>query len=486
MKRKLPYFILLLIGLINLASFSGTNVYAEDTSLQDIKDKGELVVGTSADYPPFEFHANVDGEDKIVGFEMDMAQRIADELGVELKIEDIGFDSLLPAMESGTVDMIISGMSPTPERQESVDFSQVYYNSTNNFVIRQEDADEFTSVADFNGSNVGVQTGSLQEQLGNQVEGASIQSLTDIPNLILSLKTGKIDAVILGSATAEAYVANNPDLVTFVGDFEDDEGEGVAIAMNQGSDALVAEVDRIIDEINADGSMDEYLQRAGQYMDQQQVQDDQNFFQKYLPYYWDGVKMTLLVSIASIFFGVILGTLVALMRNSNVGFISGIAQIYTEFIRGTPLMIQVMFVYFAIGSIFNISAVMAGIIAVSLNSGAYVAEIIRSGLNAVPKGQSEAARSLGLSQAQTMRHVIFPQSIRTIWPSLGNEFITIIKESSIVSVIGVAELTFQARIVSSVSYQGILSLTVSMITYFILTYSLTKLLNYAEGKLNYD
>ena len=182
----------------------------------------------------------------------------------------------------------------------------------------------------------------------------------------------------------------------------------------------------------------------------------------------------------------IIGVILALLRLSDNWILKTLATAYVEFVRGTPLMIQIMFVYFAVGYLINLPALASGIIAVSLNSGAYICEIIRSGLNSVPVGQVEAARSLGMSKQTALRYITFPQALKNIWPALGNEFITIIKESSIVSIIGVSELIFQTRVVTSISYRGILPLFITMIIYFILTFSLTKLLNYYERKMAYD
>lgn len=159
---------------------------------------------------------------------------------------------------------------------------------------------------------------------------------------------------------------------------------------------------------------------------------------------------------------------------------------FVEFIRGTPLMIQIMFVYFGVGAFVNIPALISGIIAVSINSAAYVSEIIRGGINSVPKGQTEAARSLGLSAKDTFTSVTFPQAIKNIWPSLGNEFISLIKETSIVSIIGVADLIYQLKAVQSVTYQGVIPIVIAMIIYFVITYSLTKLLNHFEGKMKHE
>lgn len=175
------------------------------------------------------------------------------------------------------------------------------------------------------------------------------------------------------------------------------------------------------------------------------------------------------------------------MRLGHNKLLHGLAVAYIEFIRGTPLMVQVMFVYFGIGAVIqSLPALAAGIIAVSLNSGAYVAEVIRSGIESIAIGQTEAARSLGMSQKQTYQYVVIPQAIKNIWPALGNEFITLIKESSIVSVIGVGDLMYQTQLVQSATYKGVAPLAITMVIYFVLTFTLSKGLNYFEGKMKHE
>ena len=149
-------------------------------------------------------------------------------------------------------------------------------------------------------------------------------------------------------------------------------------------------------------------------------------------------------------------------------------------------MVQVMFVYFGLGLFVNLPALTSGIIAISLNSGAYVAEYIRGGINSVDVGQTEAARSLGMSNGETMRYVVLPQALKNIWPSLGNEFITLIKDSSIVSIIGVTELIYQSNIVRSDTYRGVAPIVVIMVLYFILTFTASRILNYFERRMQHD
>ncbi len=459
---------------------------AEDASLQAIQDKGVLVIGTSADFPPYEFHTTIDGKDTIVGMDIFIAQKIAEDLGVTLAIEDMDFDSLLPALESNKVDMVIAGMSSTPERQKSVDFSDVYYNSGHNLVVRKADEQIYTTKESLDGKKIGVQAGSLQEELAAQIPNADLLKLSNLNDLLLSLKTNKVEAIVMERPNAEAYVNPDEQLITFSGEFEIDEDiEGSAIAMRKGSDSLKEAVNVSLQEIKEKDLVQEYLAKAGEYLDET-TDEDVSFLAQFGPLFLNGAITTVGISLISVFFGAILGVLLALMRLSDSLFLKGIATAYVEFVRGTPMLIQVMFIYFAVGYVINIPALASGIVAVSLNSAAYISEIIRSGLNSVPVGQTEAARSLGMNKTTALRYVIFPQALKNIWPALGNEFITIIKESSIVSIIGVSELIFQTKVVTSISYRGILPLFVTMIIYFILTFSLTKLLNYYEGKMQYD
>ena len=194
-------------------------------------------------------------------------------------------------------------------------------------------------------------------------------------------------------------------------------------------------------------------------------------------------------------FGTILGTLMASMRMSRILPLRWIATAYIEFIRGTPLMVQLMFIFYGlpmagitlpdISWIPNFSRFSAGIIAMSLNSCAYTAEIIRSGVQAVDNGQMEAARSVGFSHSQAMRLVVLPQAIKNILPALGNEFVTVIKESSIVSVIGLADLMFRTNDVIALSYKSLECLAVAALIYFVLTFISSRLVSLAERKLSH-
>lgn len=216
---------------------------------------------------------------------------------------------------------------------------------------------------------------------------------------------------------------------------------------------------------------------------------------RYGAFFCQGVGVTLLIAFFSVLFGTVLGVLVCMLRMSRVRPLRFLAAAYVEFVRGTPLMVQLMFIFYGLpmaGVTFpelpflpDFSRFMAGIVAMSLNSCAYTAEIIRSGIGAVDKGQMEAARSLGMSHGRAMRLVVLPQAVRNILPALGNEFVTVIKESSIVSVIGIADLMFRARSVISKTYQTLECLGVASLIYFALTFMLGRGIALWERKLKH-
>ncbi len=213
----------------------------------------------------------------------------------------------------------------------------------------------------------------------------------------------------------------------------------------------------------------------------------------YNSFFLEGVRNTLIISALAVLIGTMLGALMALARMSNIKPLRWLATAYIEFFRGTPLMVQLMFIFYGlpmIGVTFpdiafipDFSRFMAGIVAMSLNSCAYVAEVIRSGIQAVDAGQMEAARCLGLSKKQGMTMVVLPQAIRNILPALGNEFVTVIKESSVVSVIGIADLMYRTNGVKAKTYNTLECLFVAAVLYFIMTFIFSKLVAWTERRM---
>ncbi|MDT2703528.1 ABC transporter substrate-binding protein/permease [Enterococcus dongliensis] len=479
MKKKIGVLLTMLLMVLN---FLPANVHGaeKDEIYERIQQSGELVVGLSADYAPYEFHAEVDGKDEIVGFDISIAEKIAKDMGVKLKIEELGFDALLGALKTGKIDLVISGMSITEERLKEVDFSDPYFVVQQKVMVRKEDKKRFKTTADFNGLSVGAQKQTTQEDLvKNEMTGAEPTSLQKVPDLINNLLNNKVEAVVLEQPVAEAYVQQSDNLALAPVKFE--QGEKVtAIAMSKNTPELKKHVNGSIKTINDKNLLKGYQKKANELM----FQEDKSFLQKYESYYLDGAKYTILLAFVGVLFGLIFGSLLALMKLSKSKIFKAIAVIYIEYVRGTPLLVQIFIVYFGTGVLgLDLSKLLAGCIAVSLNSAAYVAEIVRAGINAVNKGQMEAARSLGMNQKEAMRYIIFPQAIKNILPALGNEFVTIIKESSVVSVIGVSELIFQTGVVQGASFKPFLPYVLVSLIYFVLTFCISRLLGLVERRM---
>ncbi|MCM3748359.1 amino acid ABC transporter permease [Paenibacillus pasadenensis] len=211
---------------------------------------------------------------------------------------------------------------------------------------------------------------------------------------------------------------------------------------------------------------------------------DFSFFGEYSSYFLDGAWMTLKLSVFGVLFGTLFGILFALMRLSRIWIVKFIASAYIEIIRGTPMLVQILIIHYGLTNFgINLPAFMSGVVALTINSAAYMAEVFRAGIQAIDKGQTEAARSLGMSRGMAMRLIVLPQAFRNMLPAIGNELIVIIKDSSLVSVIGIAELLYNSRAVQSVTYLPMEPLLVAAAVYFVMTFTLSQLLNLLERRL---
>ncbi|AHC15979.1 ABC transporter substrate-binding protein [Salinispira pacifica] len=254
-----------IFAVLMLISIS-TAVFAAGSAegVEAIQQRGKLILGTSADYAPYEFHTIIDGKDTIVGFDIEIAKVIAADLGVELEIQDIGFDGLLQALNSGKVDMVIAGMTPTEERKKSVDFSDVYYVAQQSVLVRTEDADTYTSIDALAGEPVGAQLSSIQEGLvKDEMPDSRLVALGKIPDLVLELKNEKVEALVVEQPVANGYVQANDDLAISPIQIGDVEG-GSAVAVRKGSDELLERINETLQRLMADGSIDRFVAEANE------------------------------------------------------------------------------------------------------------------------------------------------------------------------------------------------------------------------------
>lgn len=253
------------MGFVGCGASNNKSATETKDLLETIQEKGKVVVGMSADYAPYEFHyIDENGKDVIGGFDVDIANEIANSLGVELVIQEMDFDALVAALPAGKIDLVISGMNPTEKRAKVVDFSEIYYNSQHGILVRSEDMDKYKTFADLEGVKVGTQLGSTQEQISrNEIPNADLQLLNNVNNLILELKAGKIDAIVMEKPVAEMAVKSNPELAVGNPIYEEESG-GNAVGIAKGNEELLAKINEVIKKLNESGKMDEYIVKANE------------------------------------------------------------------------------------------------------------------------------------------------------------------------------------------------------------------------------
>lgn len=255
--------IVVLLVVSMLVTFGGCAAKSNDnvSKVDKIKKAGKIVLGTAADYPPYEFHKEINGKDEIVGFDIEIAKAIAKDLGVDLEIIDMKFEGLLPALVTNDVDFVVAGMSADEERSKTVDFSIPYYESVHRLVVRKDDAEKLKGPEDFKSLKIGAQKSSLQQGVaeGQFVDAEKIL-LANITDLVLEVKNKKIDGVILAEPVAEAYVKQNPDLV--LAEMVLEKEDGVAVAVNKGTADLLEAINKTLDNLVKEGQVDKFIEEA--------------------------------------------------------------------------------------------------------------------------------------------------------------------------------------------------------------------------------
>ena len=241
---------------------------AADDSLAKIKAKGRLVVGVNADFAPFEFHAMIDGKDTVVGFDMDLAKEVAKDMGVQLELKELSFDALLTTLQSGQIDVIISGMSATEERRKTVDFSDVYYKGIQTLLTTKGNLSKFNSFSDLKDKKIGLQLSSLQDKLMTSlIPDGKYTKIESMNTLFLSLKSNQIDGIVTTKIVCQMAIAANPEFVIAEKVVIDDsslKSPGVAIALRKGSPSLQKQLNLTVKRLNDSGQMQKYVDAAAQ------------------------------------------------------------------------------------------------------------------------------------------------------------------------------------------------------------------------------
>lgn len=478
LKSALVVAIAVAFSLIAIASYSQT---ANKT----------LTMATSPDYPPYEFKDTAVSGNEIIGFDVDIAKYITKELGYQFQIIGMDFNGLIPALQAGRADFVMAGMTPTPERKKNVDFSVLYYEAQNTIVANK--GSKLTKPEDLVGKKVGVQLGSIQQEAVKKMAGVELVSLNKIADIIQEIKSNRLTAGVIEDTVAKGYAESNPDLEFNV--IPNTEESGSAIAFPKGS-RLVPEFNRVLQQMKDNGKLKELAtQWFSRPIAQEPTTDQPAATPKFgldfgkilpnMPFILGGIWVTLTFTLLSAFLGFLWGIVLSLFKISTIKPLSLFANGYTSIFRGTPLILQLTLVYFATPQLtgYNISALQAGVITFFLNSGAYISETIRAGIQAVDKGQKEAAESLGVPYKLMMGDIILPQALKNILPALVNESIALLKDSALVSVIGVEDLLRRATIVGAEKYIYFEPLIFVGLIYYLMVLSLTWGANVLERRL---
>lgn len=478
-----------------------------------------LRIGMEAAYAPFNWTQDDDknGAVKIEGtnqyangYDVQIAKQVAKALGKKPLVVKTSWNGLIPALTSGKLDMIVAGMSPTAERKKEIAFSNSYYTSEPVVLVNKDGAyANAKTLKDFKGAKITSQQGVYLYNLISQLTDAKQETaMGDFAQMRQALESGVIDGYI--SERPEALTAESANskfkMIQFKKGFEvNEEDATIAIGMRK-NDNRLEQVNAAIAKISAKDQvalMDKMIQN--QPVETDTSKDKTTFFGQVTkilkdnwPQFLRGAGLTLLISITGTIAGLIIGLLIGVYRTAPTAKNKALAllqtlfgwflNVYIEIFRGTPMIVQSMVIYYGTAQAFGVSIdrTIAAIFIVSINTGAYMSEIVRGGIFAVDKGQFEAATALGMTHNQTMRKVVLPQVVRNILPATGNEFVINIKDTSVLNVISVVELYFSGNTIATQTYQYFQTFTIIAVIYFVLTFTVTRILRYVERRFDTD
>ncbi len=477
------------IGFMLGAMFLVLGLYLLPVASQDALKT--IKVATEPTFPPFEMQSESTGG--LEGFDIDLMNAAAKEVGYLVQFESLPFDGIIPALQSGTVDAAISGITVTADRARSVGFSSPYFKAGLAIAVR-EDNDTIKSFDDLKGKRIAVQIGTTGAKEATNIPGAKVTTFDAAPSALQELVNGKVDAVV-NDYPVTLYAIKTAGLrrVKIVGELVTEEYYGVAFPQNS---PIIRDINFGLYKILENGIYEGIYQKwfnskstvlpliapalIGAKADVSNITSQSGtresvftLLARRLP---QGAIVTLLLTAFSVFFGMLGGTLIAMGLISKNKVLQWLLRIYVEFFRGTPMLVQLFIIYFGLPGLFkemglqwSLDRFPAAIIALSLNVAAYLAEIIRGGIQSIDKGQWEACQSLGMNTLETMKEVIFPQALRRILPPLGNEFITLIKDTSLTAVIGFNELFREGQLIVATTYQAFEVYIVVALVYLALT-----------------
>ena len=481
-----------------------------------------LRVGMEAAYAPFNWTQDdnsngavpIEGTKQYAnGYDVQIAKKIAEAQGKKPLVVKTAWTGLIPALTSSKIDMIVAGMSTTAERRKEINFSDSYYTSEPVVVVDAKGKyANAKTIDDFKGAKITAQQGNYLVDLITQIPNVDKQTpMSDFGAMRQALSSGIIDGYISErpeALTAEAASSTYKMIALKKGDGFKVSNDDILIAVGLRKDdtETLTQVNKVLATISQDDRaklMNHII--SIQPAEKHDETKKTGFFSqmatilsKNWPQFLRGTGITLLISIIGTVVGTFIGLMIGVYRtapkaaNKLVALLQKVfgwvLNVYIEVFRGTPMIVQSMVIYYGTAQAFgiNIDRTLAAVIIVSINTGAYMSEIVRGGIFAVDKGQFEAATALGFSHGQTMRKIVLPQVIRNILPATGNEFVINIKDTSVLNVISVVELYFAGNTVATQTYQYFQTFFVIAAIYFVLTFTVTRILRYVERRFDQD
>ena len=454
--------------------------------------KSKYVIASDSSFAPFVFQ---NSSNQYTGIDMDLIKAIAEDQGFEIEITNPGFDAAINAVQSGQADGMIAGMSVTDARKETFDFSDSYY--TANTILGVKESSTISSYEDLNGKTVGVKNGTASQTFltENQSKyGYKIKTFADGSSMYDSLNTGSIDAVMDDEPVLKYSISQGQKLKTPI------EGTPIgetAFAVKKGSNPELIEMfNNGLANLKASGEfqkiLDKYL--ATDSTSESSTVDEttiwgllKNNYKQLL----NGLGITLSLALISFAIAIVIGIIFGMFSVSPYKSLRLISEIFVDVIRGIPLMILAAFIFWGVPNFIEsltgqqspINDFVAGTIALSLNSAAYIAEIVRGGIKAVPIGQMEASRSLGISYSKTMRKIVLPQATKLMLPNFVNQFVIALKDTTIVSAIGLVELFQTGKIIIARNYQSFKMYAILAVFYLVIITLLTRLAKRLEKRI---
>jgi polar amino acid transport system substrate-binding protein len=476
-----------------------TSLYAQNSSTKPLRWGADAEGGA-----PYEFQDPADPS-RIIGFEVDIVNALGRILGRQTLFVQNQWDGLIPGLERGNYEIVISGLEITADRAQVINFSRPYYATYEQLVVRN-DENRIRTLDDCRGRKIGTLKASLAERMLQERSNIEVRSYDGQINAYEDLLNHRVDAVLMDYIIGLYNVAILPGLKITgeqIGRIE------YGIGVSKQDPALLQQINAALEQIIESGELKRILedwnlwtpQCAGSFGKDNSVSrraDAYESFVKsqlqkatgwkkvrqyisYLPLLAQGALVTLELSLIAMFLAVIAGLNLALLRLYAPKYLSALTVVYIELIRGTPLLVQLFLIFYGLPHIgIKLSPMSAAILGLALNYSAYEAENYRAGIQSIPRTQTEAALALGMTHLQALRYIIIPQAVRMVIPPVTNDFVALLKDSSLVSVITMVELTKAYSQLASIHYDylGIGLLAAAM--YFIVGLPFVRLARLAE------